>query len=108
MTKTLEINTLTRDQKALLLAKLMEELKPASKPARKTASKPASKPASEVKLINYTEKSIAVIGDTKPIKDKLKKANGRFNMWLKVNGEVQPGWIFAAKHKAEVTKLIKA
>ena len=62
------------------------------------------KATAPIKMINYSEKSIAVIGDTKPIKEILKSSGGRFNAWLRVNGEVVPGWIFSAK-KAEELKI---
>ena len=37
---------------------------------------------SGVEIIDYSEKAIAVIGDTKPIKDQLKELGGRFNSRL--------------------------
>lgn len=46
--------------------------------------------AGEVNIIDYSEKAIAVIGDTKPIKDKLKELGGKFNFRLSCG----PGWIF--------------
>lgn len=46
--------------------------------------------AGEVQIIEYSAKAIAVIGDTKPIKDKLKKLGGRFNFRLSCGA----GWIF--------------
>lgn len=51
-------------------------------------------------LIQYSEKSVAVFGDTKEIKDKLDKMGGKFNRYLKYNGQVQAGWIFP-KYKEE-------
>lgn len=47
-------------------------------------------PAGEIQIIDYSEKAIAVIGDTKSIKDKLKALGGKFNFRLSVG----PGWIF--------------
>lgn len=44
----------------------------------------------EVQIIQYSEKAIAVIGDTKPIKDKLKELGGRFNFRLSCGA----GWVF--------------
>ena len=52
-----------------------------------------------VKLVNYSDKAIAVIGDTKPIKDNLKELGGRFNMHLSCGA----GWIFP-KSKAQELK----
>lgn len=44
-----------------------------------------------VQIIDYSEKAVAVIGDTRPIKDKLKELGGRFNPRLTCG----PGWIFS-------------
>lgn len=44
-----------------------------------------------VQIIDYSEKAIAVIGDTRPIKDKLKELGGRFNPRLTCGA----GWIFS-------------
>jgi hypothetical protein len=53
----------------------------------------------EVKIIAYSEKAIAVIGDTKTIKDKLKELGGKFNNRLTCG----PGWIFSKKSLPELT-----
>ena len=45
---------------------------------------------STIKLIQYSEKAVAVIGETKPIKEKLKQLGGRFNMFLSCGA----GWVF--------------
>lgn len=44
-------------------------------------------------LVDYSDKAFAIIGDTKPIKEQLKKLGGRFNMHLKCGA----GWIFSKK-----------
>lgn len=54
-----------------------------------------------VEIVNYSEKSIAVIGDTKGIKEQLKSAKGRFNPRLSCGG----GWIFSVK-QLEIVKQI--
>jgi hypothetical protein len=55
-----------------------------------------------IEIIKYSEKSIAVIGDTKPIKDKLKELGGRFNAKLTCGA----GWIFPIKKENELKNLI--
>ena len=45
-------------------------------------------------LVEYSEKAVAVFGDTKPIKDDLKAMGGRFNSRLTLNGQKLAGWIF--------------
>jgi hypothetical protein len=59
-------------------------------------------------VITYSDKAIAVFGDTKPLKDSLKRLGGRFNMHLKhgPSGGSLPGWIFQAKSRGAVEQLI--
>src|SRR5205085_7735335 len=79
-----------------------------SKKPTKAASpkKVVSKVTSPVEVIDYTEKSIAVLGDTKPIKDDLKGLGGRYNSNLTVNGEKVKGWIFSKKKEQKVRELL--
>lgn len=53
----------------------------------------------KIQIIDYSEKAIAVIGDTRPIKEKLKSLGGRFNFRLSCGA----GWIFK-KSDLEVIK----
>ena len=55
------------------------------------------KPAS-VNILDYSEKAIAVVGETKPIKELLKEMGGRFNAFLKCG----PGWIFPKTKQEQV------
>lgn len=80
--------------------------KQAPKAVRKDAKAKVGK--LDCELISYSEKSLAVIGDTKPIKDTLKELGGRFNRFLKPDGpdsEAVPGWIFSIKKKEELEKI---
>ena len=54
-------------------------------------------------IIDYSEKAIAIVGDTKDIKDKLKELGGRFNPRLSCGA----GWVFSKKQRAEVDKLLQ-
>jgi hypothetical protein len=49
---------------------------------------------------DYSDKSFAIYGDTKPFKEELKNLGGKFNPNLKDG----PGWIFSMKHKEAVQK----
>jgi hypothetical protein len=61
----------------------------------------------DIFLIEYTDKAVAVFGDTKSIKDQLKQIGGRFNAYLTHNGEKRAGWIFPKTKSEELKKLIK-
>jgi hypothetical protein len=54
----------------------------------------------DIKVIKYTEKSIAVIGETANYKELLKKIGGKYNARLKCG----PGWIFSAKKSDDIKK----
>lgn len=45
-------------------------------------------------LVEYSEKALAVFGETKQIKDELSAMGGRFNSRLTINGKKIAGWIF--------------
>ena len=57
---------------------------------------------SEFQIIEYSEKALAVIGNTIKIKDELKKLGGKFNSHLKCG----PGWIFSKKVEDKLKQLI--
>lgn len=59
-----------------------------------------------VEVVDYSEKAIAVFGDTKAVKDQLKELGGRFNRSLNYNGEKRSGWIFSKKQADKVKELI--
>lgn len=55
-----------------------------------------------IRLVNYSEKAIAVYGDTKDHKERLLKLGGKFNQNLKEG----PGWIFSKKNEASVKQYV--
>lgn len=59
-----------------------------------------------LEMVYYSDKAIAVFGDTKAIKDQLKELGGRFNPSLNYNGEKRAGWIFSKKKADEVRHLM--
>ena len=98
------------------------ETKPESKPKptaknskKRTDNKPTKKQKdvmehevkAAIQIIEYSEKSIAVIGDTKPLKDDLRAMNGKFNPFLKgENGEHFAGWIFSKKRTEQIKETL--
>lgn len=81
-----------------------ETTKKASAP--KSAAPKAEKP--RYTMIQYSEKCLALFGDTKPIKEELKKIGGRYNPNLHpfTKDQSVPGWIFANKAKDDLLNLI--
>lgn len=62
--------------------------------------------SNDIEIVEYSEKSIAVFGNTTPIKDVLNDLGGRFNWYLNYNGEKKPGWIFSKKNEAELRRVL--
>ena len=75
-----------------------------AKEPQKKAPKEAKKAikAGGLQLIDYSEKALAVIGDTKAVKEQLKQLGGRFNPRLSCGA----GWIFSKKRESELKALI--
>lgn len=59
-----------------------------------------------LEVVDYSDKAIAVFGDTKAIKEQLKELGGCFNPSLNYNGEKRAGWIFSKKQADKVKELI--
>lgn len=62
----------------------------------------AAQGSPDVRIVDYSEKAIAVYGDTRQIKDELKELGGRFNPRLKDG----PGWIFPKGKRDAVSFLV--
>ncbi|MDH6309028.1 hypothetical protein M2451_001514 [Dysgonomonas sp. PFB1-18] len=57
-------------------------------------------------IVDYSEKAIALFGDTKAIKDLLKAMGGKFNPRLTYNNEKQAGWIFSKTKREELENVL--
>jgi len=60
----------------------------------------------QITIVEYSEKAIAVFGNTKPLKDKLSELHGSFCRHLKFQNEPTPGWVFSKKRESAVRQLI--
>lgn len=103
------------DTNFYLSIKVSDEYKVIEPKAKKSSVKPEKvEEAKEVEavtvegieVVNYSEKAIAVFGDTKAIKGQLKEIGGRFNPSLNYNGEKRAGWIFSKKQADKVRELL--
>ena len=78
-------------------------------PQRETEAQPttsADLPTLNLEIVEYSEKAIAVFGDTKPIKDVLKDLNGLFRANLTHNGKRRAGWIYSRKQEQKVRETL--
>lgn len=91
-------------------AEVKEVTKPkVVKPMAKKEKEPTKKTTPKYMVMDYSEKCVALFGDTKPIKDELKQMGGRFNANLRpfASEDRVPGWVFPKKCKDDLMKLIK-
>ncbi|WP_062055704.1 hypothetical protein [Aquimarina longa] len=70
------------------------------------AKKKVSLDGLNLEIIDYSQKAIAIIGNTKEIKEGLKAIGGRFNFRLNVNSKKVAGWIFSKTKETEVKNLL--
>ena len=68
------------------------------KPEKGATPEQLTAKAEGLQVVDYSEKAVAVIGDTKPHAEKLKELGGRFNARLKCGA----GWIFSKKKEVAV------
>lgn len=103
------------DTNFYLKIKVSDEYKVIEPKAKKSSVKPEKVEETKeveavtvegIEVVDYSEKAVAVFGDTKAIKDQLKELGGRFNPALKYNGENRAGWIFSKKQADKVKELI--
>lgn len=59
-----------------------------------------------VRMVDYSKNAVAVIGNTYEIKDELKAIGGKFNRFLKIDGETVAGWIFSKNKESEISDLL--
>jgi len=74
----------------------------AEKTARPPVGTTPTTASSGIRVVDYSARSVAVFGDTKRVKDRLKAMGGRFNGRLKENNETAPGWVFPMSRKSEL------
>ena len=82
-----------------------------TQPPTDTAEQPtvsADLSALNLEIVEYSEKAIAVFGDTRPIKDILKDLNGLFRANLTYKGERRAGWIYSKKQETKVREALAA
>lgn len=68
----------------------------------KTAMLEEQQESLELSIVDYSDKAFAVIGDTRSVKEQLKKLGGRFNGKLTCGA----GWIFPVKMRDAVEKFV--
>ena len=60
-----------------------------------------------MRVIRYSEKAIAVVGNSFQFKEQISRF-GSWNKGLRVGGVVVPGWIMSAKHLPIINKIVVA
>lgn len=57
-------------------------------------------------LVIYSDRAVALFGNTKHLKAKLLELHGSFNRHLKYNNDPTPGWIFSKKREPALRQLL--
>lgn len=61
---------------------------------------------SGIEIVDYSDKALAVFGETKAIKEILKSLGGRFNPALRRDGVKSAGWIFAKARREQLAEIL--
>ena len=60
-----------------------------------------------LRIVEYSENAIALLGDTFSMKDEIKQLGGTFNKNLNIDNTKVAGWIIQKTKKSEIEELIK-
>ena len=58
-------------------------------------------------IVDYSEKAIALLGETFSIKDEIKQLGGTFNKNLNIDNTKVSGWIIQKNKKSELEEFLK-
>jgi hypothetical protein len=87
--------------------KKKERIETLATPPGAAASSQKKKP--KLELVDYSEKAMAMFGETKQIKTELMACGGRYNPKLRrEGGGTAPGWIFSKRRRAVLDELMQA
>ena len=59
-------------------------------------------------IVDYSERAIALFGETSLYKDNISAIGGKFNPSLKSNDKKLAGWIFPKSKKSDVERLLNS
>ena len=56
-----------------------------------------------VRIVRYNERAIVVLGDTRCLRERMRKLGGKWCPFLTVDGAPERGWVFTAMREEEIT-----
>ena len=62
----------------------------------------------EVRIVRYNERAIVVLGDTRCLRERMRKLGGKWCPFLTVDGAPERGWVFTAMREEEITHELEA
>lgn len=57
----------------------------------------------KVRIVRYNERAIVVLGDTRCLRERMRKLGGKWCPFLTVDGAPERGWVFTAMREEEIT-----
>lgn len=61
-----------------------------------------------VRIVRYNERAIVVLGDTRCLRERMRKLGGKWCPFLTVDGAPERGWVFTAMREEEITHELEA
>lgn len=75
--------------------------------AQEPEQKEAAQTVDGLEIVDYSEKAVAVFGETMEIKEHLKALGGKFNPSLRYGNGKRAGWVFPKSKREELERLAK-
>ena len=105
---------LTCEADQFLFTMPTEPTEPTAEDALDALTQPCTQPsltqpsAGRFEIVDYSERAVAIFGDTFPLKDELRNVGAKFNRYLKDPLEPKrkiPGWILSKRKLADLAKV---
>ena len=74
---------------------------------QKPEQEEAAQAVDGLEIVDYSEKAVAVFGETMEIKEQLKALGGKFNPSLRYGNGKRAGWVFPKARREELERLAK-
>lgn len=75
--------------------------------AQEPEQKETAQAVDGLEIVDYSEKAVAVFGETMEIREQLKALGGRFNPSLRYGNGKRAGWVFPKSKREELERLAK-
>jgi histone H4 len=109
VSKSPKKSTVSKSPKKSTVSKSPKKSSVSKSPKKSSVSKsPKKSPTEDAYMVDYSDKSVAVLGNSTDYRNRLLELGGKYNRNLNYDGVKQHGWIFTKNKKSQVEKILES